>query len=472
MSLNTKPPTCFELAYNRDSSRLMRRLSLLEMPAFLDSSAYQGDSARYDILSAAPAANIKIESGHVIVSDPEFSVSSNTGIELDKLLSIIRQLKAKYLASADQHQALGVGLPFQGGIIGYLGYPELLGASTFNINEAFVGIYLWAVVVDHQQCSCRLVFHPVCSDSDRAQIHTLLHSDNTDSPASPYSASYSSPEPAFTLKSSFKNHLSRDEYRNAFNQIKQYIDAGDCYQVNLTQSFRAECSGNPLDAYLSLRNATQAPFSAYMNWQSGALLSLSPERFLSLRDNTVLTQPIKGTRPRSEDSNTDAQLASALVESEKDRAENLMIVDLLRNDLGRVCKTGSVKANQLFALQSFSNVHHMVSSISGELAQGLGAFELLASCFPGGSITGAPKLRAMEIIEQLEQASRRAYCGSVFYLSANGNMDSSITIRTLLWQQDHILCWAGGGIVADSECDAEYDECFDKINIIIKTLQK
>ena len=221
-----------------------------------------------------------------------------------------------------------------------------------------------------------------------------------------------------------------------------------------------------------MRNATQAPFSAYMNWQSGALLSLSPERFLSLRDNTVLTQPIKGTRPRSEDSNTDAQLASALVESEKDRAENLMIVDLLRNDLGRVCKTGSVKANQLFALQSFSNVHHMVSSISGELAQGLGAFELLASCFPGGSITGAPKLRAMEIIEQLEQASRRAYCGSVFYLSANGNMDSSITIRTLLWQQDHILCWAGGGIVADSECDAEYDECFDKINIIIKTLQK
>jgi para-aminobenzoate synthetase component 1 len=217
--------------------------------------------------------------------------------------------------------------------------------------------------------------------------------------AQPARSSRQQPATNFALHSDFRQQLSQQQYREAFASVKDYISAGDCYQVNLSQQFQAECTGAPLAAYLQLRRCNPAPFSAFLNWDSGALMSLSPERFLRKQDNAVLTQPIKGTRPRSPDAATDASLARQLLDSEKDRAENLMIVDLLRNDLGKVCKIGSVRVEQLFELQSFSGVHHLVSSVSGELATGRNALDLLANCFPGGSITGAPKLRAMLFIQ-------------------------------------------------------------------------
>jgi len=219
-----------------------------------------------------------------------------------------------------------------------------------------------------------------------------------------------------------------------------------------------------------LRRATKAPFSAYIDWQSGALLSLSPERFVRVQGGSVLTQPIKGTRPRSASLEQDAVLARELAASIKDRAENLMIVDLMRNDLGRVCETGSIDVKQLFSIKSFSNVHHMVSDIVGRLKNDKDAIDLLTSCYPGGSITGAPKLSAMKIIREVERDARRVYCGTVFSLGANGDLDSSITIRSLLWQSEKLHCWAGGGIVADSDCAQEYQECFDKIDNIFNVL--
>lgn len=435
----------------------MLRLSSLEMPVFLDSSNDENDSGRFDILSASPIAHIKIESGDVQVSDPEIRIKGSD------LFNGIRLLKKKYLPEPDTPTEWETAFPFQGGVLGYLGYPSLLGKNEFEIKDAFVGVYLWAVIVDHSQQTSHLVFHPLCSASQKTTIRNLLISAENSRPIVQAEN--------FELRSLFNNELSRADYDQAFHKIEEFISAGDCYQVNLTQQFSAYCSGSPLAAYLALRKTTHAPFSAYMNWESGALLSLSPERFLELKGRAVLTQPIKGTRPRGENSEEDERLATELISSEKDRAENLMIVDLLRNDLGRVCKTGSIEAGQLFELQSFNNVHHMVSSVCGELADDRDALDLLSSCFPGGSVTGAPKLRAMKIIEQLEANSRRVYCGTVFYLSANGNMDSSITIRTLLWQQDQIHCWAGGGIVSDSDCDAEYEECFHKISNIIGPLQ-
>lgn len=219
-----------------------------------------------------------------------------------------------------------------------------------------------------------------------------------------------------------------------------------------------------------MRENIHCPFSAYYSHLQGDVLCFSPERFLQVRDGNVLTQPIKGTRPRSQDAIQDTALARELENSPKDKAENLMIVDLLRNDLGTICATGSVQVESLFALQSFSNVHHLVSTINGTLAPEHSPLELLRNCFPGGSITGAPKKRAMEIIAELEPDGRAVYCGSMAYVSFDGKMDSNITIRTLFCQSGLVDCWAGGGLVADSKFDEEYQECFDKINNIIKAL--
>ena len=438
----------------------MRALNNLGMPAFLDSANHGGSSGRLDILAAAPTAHLKVENGVLSCSDNVAKLigSSNNSNEL---LSYSRVLKEKFLPSlklepTDEHQ-----LEHAGTLIAHLGYPTLTGKADFLINDAFVGIYLWTLVVDHQRRSCELRMHPSCCatiDQTATAIEKALSRAATTNPAT------------FYLESPLANRSSFAEYQDAFAEIKSRIDSGDCYQVNLTQGFTARGRGEPLEAYLKLRRATTAPFSAYIDWNSGALLSLSPERFVSLKKGAVLTQPIKGTRARGESSDEDRRLARELAASEKDQAENLMIVDLLRNDLGRVCEIGSIKVNQLFAIESFSNVHHMVSDVAGRLLSGKDALELLSSCYPGGSITGAPKLAAMKIIQEVEHEARRVYCGTVFYLGADGSFDSSITIRSLLWEAGGLSCWAGGGIVADSDCEQEYQECFDKISNIFSVL--
>ena len=215
-----------------------------------------------------------------------------------------------------------------------------------------------------------------------------------------------------------------------------------------------------------------APFSGFIDLGGGdALLSLSPERFLSLHGHRVETSPIKGTRPRYSDPGADQLAAQDLLASEKDRAENLMIVDLLRNDLGRSCVPGSIHVDRLFEIQSFPTVHHLVSTISGELCTSRNAIDLLRDSFPGGSITGAPKKRAMEIIAELEPHRRQAYCGSLMYISADGRMDSNIAIRSLLCSDGEILCWGGGGIVADSTWQQEYQETYDKVGRFLNELE-
>ena len=438
----------------------MRALNNLGMPAFLDSANHGGNSGRLDILAAAPTAYLKVENGVLSCSDNVAKLIGSSN-DSNELLSYIRVLKEKFLPSlklepTDEHQ-----LEHAGTIIAHLGYPTLTGKADFLINDAFVGVYLWTLVVDHQRRSCELRMHPsYCATIDQTltAIEQALSRAATADPAT------------FYLESPLVNRSSFAEYQDAFAEIKSRIDSGDCYQVNLTQGFTARGRGEPLAAYLKLRRATTAPFSAYIDWNSGALLSLSPERFVSLKKGAVLTQPIKGTRARGESSDEDRRLARELAASEKDQAENLMIVDLLRNDLGRVCEIGSIKVNQLFTIESFSNVHHMVSDVAGRLLSGKDALELLSSCYPGGSITGAPKLAAMKIIQEVEHEARRVYCGTVFYLGADGSFDSSITIRSLLWEAGGLSCWAGGGIVADSDCEQEYQECFDKISNIFSVL--
>jgi para-aminobenzoate synthetase component 1 len=203
---------------------------------------------------------------------------------------------------------------------------------------------------------------------------------------------------------------------------------------------------------------------------SGSLLCLSPERFLTVRAGEVETRPIKGTRPRGATAQRDRAAAQALLASEKERAENLMIVDLLRNDIGRFCRPGSVRVEALFEIESYATVHHLVSSVRGNLAPDVTPLQLLLGCLPGGSITGAPKHRAMEIIDELEPASRQAWCGTVFYLSRDGRLDSNVAIRTLFNEGQELVCWAGGGLVADSRATSEYAEQYDKVGAFLERL--
>jgi para-aminobenzoate synthetase component 1 len=260
-------------------------------------------------------------------------------------------------------------------------------------------------------------------------------------------------------------------YLDAVGRVRDYIIAGDIFQANLSQRFQTSMPGAPFDLYRRLRRRNPAPFAAYLDYGELAVLSASPERFLRLDEQRhIETRPIKGTRPRGLGPMHDAALGRALAESEKDRAENVMIVDLLRNDLSRVCRPGTVRVPELFALEHHPTVHHLVSTVVGELEPGADASDLIRAAFPGGSITGAPKVRAMEIIAELEPTQRGVYCGSVGYISLTGAMDTSIVIRTYLALRGRVYFQAGGGIVADSDPELEYRETLDKARALIETL--
>jgi para-aminobenzoate synthetase component 1 len=261
-------------------------------------------------------------------------------------------------------------------------------------------------------------------------------------------------------------------YLDAVARVREYIIAGDIFQANLSQRFQCALIEPPFDLYRRLRRRNPAPFAAYLGFADISILSASPERFLRLdqQNRLVETRPIKGTRPRGLGPMHDAALGRALAESAKDRAENVMIVDLLRNDLSRVCRPGTVRVPELFALEHHPTVHHLVSTVLGELAPGASAVDLIRATFPGGSITGAPKVRAMEIIAELEPLQRGVYCGSIGYISATGAMDTSIVIRTYLALGGQIYFQAGGGIVADSDVELEYRETLDKARALIETL--
>ena len=276
-----------------------------------------------------------------------------------------------------------------------------------------------------------------------------------------------------TVSGELTCQLETEQYKTAFNKIKHYIREGDCYQVNLAKRFEIRAKGDPWHAYTLLRRQNAAPFSSFFSTPHLSIMSSSPERLLKLNQGHVETKPIKGTRPRDIDNpERDIALAGELQNSIKDRAENLMIVDLLRNDLGKVCQPGSIAVPKPFALESFATVHHLVSTITGKLADDESAVSLLRACFPGGSITGAPKLRAMEIIEELEPDRRGAYCGSMAYIGFDGNMDSNILIRTLVYNNNRLRFWAGGGIVADSDVEQEYQEVHDKAAAILNVIEQ
>ena len=443
----------FDLPYPGDSARLFAPLAQQPWAHWLDSAWPASRAGRHDIITAWPRATLvtRGQGTRIDYADGRVELSRDNPLEL---------LRAQLGSPAAAAEA-----PFVGGALGYFAYdlarrlhrlPSVAG-DVEGLPEMAVGVYDGALVIDHHERTCRLWASDDAAGRDWAErFLTALRT-----------------EPAatdFALSGEIESSPSPETYRQAFAQVQNYIRAGDCYQVNLALRFTVPCQGHPWPLYLALRARNPAPFSAWLNFPFGQVLSSSPERFLSVRDGVVETRPIKGTRPRSEDPGEDVRRMAELSSSAKDRAENLMIVDLLRNDLGQVCAPGSVTVPSLFTLESYATVHHLVSTVRGRLAPGKTALDQLAAAFPGGSITGAPKLRAMQIIEELEPERRGVYCGAIGYLGHEGGMDTNIAIRTLTCADNHLRFWAGGGLVADSDAVAEYRECQDKARALHEVL--
>jgi para-aminobenzoate synthetase component 1 len=450
-------PRLIELEYSADSTPRFLAFRDRSWPVFLDSGRGGGFAGRYDILAADPYLTLTTRG-----ATTEIRCRGQNAISRLDPLELVAE------ALGDRTEPI-TGLPFTGGAIGYFGYDlgrrfedvPSLADRDIDVPELAIGIYDWAVVVDHEEQRVWLVGQDRALESahDWAGLVASL------------TARAAKPRQPFRVLSKVAASFDRASYARAFTRVQDHIRAGDCYQINLTQRFEARVQGDSWQAYERLRRTNPAPYSAFLDLSFAQVLCSSPERFLTLRGDRVETKPIKGTRPRAADPALDAALAEDLAQSAKDRAENVMIVDLLRNDLGKCCVPGSVRAEPLFAIESFASVHHLVSTVTGQLAPGRHAVDVIRACFPGGSITGAPKHRAMRIIEALEPQRRSIYCGCIGYLGFDGGMDLNIAIRTLLCTGEHIYAWAGGGIVADSVVESEYQESFDKAAALLAILE-
>ena len=446
----------FLLPYFADSSALFSSIAGRPWSVFLDSGYPYSNQGRYDIIAADPVCTLVTHGDITEITRNNLTIKSSA----DPFDLVKQQLGSDFTGFDD--------LPFNGGAIGYFSYDlarrlevlPVIAEDAEHIAEMAVGIYHWAVIVDHQQQKSYLVGHDCEEQQWQALITQFSHKPQQQA------------HEAFKVVSAINANMDKAYYTRAFDRIKQYLKEGDCYQVNLAQRFVARCEGDPWSAYQTLRQLNAAPFSCYLNLPEVQVLSSSPERFLKLTKGVVETKPIKGTRPRKQDATEDRQQIKSLESSHKDRAENLMIVDLLRNDISKTCKKGSVKVPVIFNVESYATVHHLVSTVTGLLADGQHALDLLKSCFPGGSITGAPKIRAMEIIEELEPNRRGIYCGAIGYIGFDGNMDTNIAIRTLVHSKNTIRFWAGGGIVNDSVVEEEYQESFDKAAAMLDLLKQ
>lgn len=361
-------------------------------------------------------------------------------------------------AAVNQAQAFQTD---NGGVLaGYFSYeiahcledlPAPLKACT-SLPDVFLGCYDQWIEINHQAKTAQFF---------SSDIRVKEYKTQTDEPLK------------FNCLSNFVKSEHKDNYMSNVNRILDYINAGDCYQINYAQHFSAPYSGSSYKAFKAISEAITAPYAGYVNTGFGELLSFSPEQFIQADPHgNVRTRPIKGTAKRGNSEQDDATIAADLLASEKNRAENLMIVDLLRHDLGKCCELGSIKVDELFKLESFTNVHHLVSTISGKLKPSSSPLSALLASFPGGSITGAPKIRAMEIINELESRARSAYCGSMFYQKPDGSFDSNIMIRTLVASDNTLHCWGGGGIVADSTPEQEHQETLDKVEMYMDIIEK
>jgi para-aminobenzoate synthetase component I len=444
----------------------------LPYPLLLESAAANPHTGRYSYLMADPFSLLRDRANDAASRQP--SVAHDHGADpFERLRSLM---------AAHRLPAIPDLPPFQGGAAGYFGYDlcrslERLPAHLHDdlvLPDIVVGLYDWTIAWDHLLGRCWLISTGLpdsgVARGERARRRAaMVHERLNDARAS--DARRTTREPARDSAvpthavpghEGLRSNFSRDGFLEAVGRVREYILAGDIFQANLSQRLQAPLSGSPLSLYRRLRHGTPAPYAAYFDVGEAVLVSSSPELFLRLRGSSVETRPIKGTSPRSADPLEDARRVAALERSEKDRAENVMIVDLLRNDLSRVCRDDSIEVPRLCEIESHGPVHHLVSTVTGELRPGCEAIDLLRASFPGGSITGAPKIRAMEVIAELEPTRRGPYTGSVGFVGFDGSMETSIVIRTFVVKAGVAYFQVGGGIVADSDPAREYQETMDK----------
>ncbi len=474
-----------------DPVRACDALEGLPHRIFLDSATRSARLGQYSFLTADPVALVRSKNGRTEWHTDEGVHASAAARPLDD----VRRWMAPFMAPPLE------GLPpFQGGAAGYIGYDFGRTLDAFPparyddlaLPDLVMGIYDWALVWDHLADRAWLVstgipeLEPSArvtrAERRRNAVLDILDGRVRPSPRAQRSitssaVAESAPSHAVSdghggIVPGLRSSFTRDGYLQAVATVREYIAAGDIFQANISQRFEAVLVDSPWALYTRMRTRNPAPFAAFLECADLAIISASPERFLRVSpDGWAETRPIKGTRPRGVGPEHDAHLGRELVESRKDQAENLMIVDLMRNDLSRVCRPGTVRVSELFALEHYATVHHLVSTVVGHLESDNDALSLLQAAFPGGSVTGAPKLRAMEIIAELEPSERGVYCGAIGYVSLTGALDTSIAIRTAVVRDHRVTFSAGGGITFDSDPAQEYRETLHKARGMIDSLQ-
>lgn len=428
---------------------------------FLDSGRDHEGMGRYSIIAVYPFERLENKGVRTILESGGLR-TEHMGNPFELLRSKMNEYTLDYRSD----------LPFVGGAVGYFGYDMChhiesiprTAIDDIDIPDMYLCFYHGAIVADHLEDKIYVTdaeLYPGAKGriDEIEGIIMNASANQTSVQARPHSSDVS-----------FHSNMERETYLESVRRIKAYIRSGDIYQANMTQRFTAELRHEPIQLYKRLREINPAPFASFLDFGTGQIVSSSPERFLKVRDGHIETRPIKGTLPRGATPEEDEALKVQLQNSMKDRSELLMIVDLERNDLSRVAKTGSVKVLELFVIESYATVHHLVSTVTAELKPELGVVDLLEASFPGGSITGAPKIMAMKVIDELEPTQRNIYTGSIGYLDFNGNADLNIVIRTIVCKDNKAYFQVGGGIVWDSDEVLEYNETLDKARALMEAL--
>jgi len=456
---------------------------MADMPGsvLLDSGMIMEGLSRYSFISTDPFMTFTSRKDRVSIETRHGPRAGETSIKIGNPFNILNDLMKQY-----KMEGVECPVPFFGGAVGFFSYdmsrqlekiPEKA-ADDIGVEDCWLGFYDVVAALDHVSGSVYLIStgqpeQDAVKKERRAaerldwlenQIRKSIKINEKTETIKEISGGSSD-----YLQPAMISDFDKESYCRVVERAREYIAAGDIFQVNLSQRFSLPARDRPWDVYHRLRKINPAPMAAYINCGHLQVVSASPERFLRVTGDMVETRPIKGTRPRGKNPLEDSMLREELWNSEKDRAELVMIVDLERNDLGRVCVPGTVHVPELYRLEDFPTVFHLVSTVVGRL-EGCGITELLKASFPGGSITGAPKIRAMEIIEELEPVRRGIYCGSIGYLGFNGDADLNIVIRTLLFTPERIYFQVGGGLTIDSHPESEYSETLDKAKALIKAL--
>ncbi|VYT91574.1 aminodeoxychorismate synthase component I [Clostridium tertium] len=427
----------------------------------LDSSKEDENLSKYSFIGLNPYLLFEAKGNKSYINKEEVA---------GEPFKVLEELVNKHSFTMDEYKEI----PLLSGAIGYISYDaariieEIPNRSKedFNTSDINFAFYKNIIIFDLKNDKQYIT----SLDGKEEEIDDILYKINKHIKKIDYNKDSIKNELCNDDYKRFSSNFTKDEYKNAIRRLKDYIISGDVYIANMTQRFTIENNENGFDIYKKLRSINKAPFSAYVNFEDIEIVSSSPERFIEVKDRKVITRPIKGTRPRGRNKEEDIKNSLELINSEKDKAELLMVVDLERNDLSKVCKPHSVKVTELFKLEKYATVFHLVSTIEGVLKENISAVKCIKECFPGGSITGTPKIRSMEIIEELEGIKRNIYTGIIGYFDFRGNADFNIAIRTIVKKDNKAYFGVGGGITFDSIEEDEYIETIDKAKALMKVL--